>query len=162
MTWPLQSECPVYYGVPGKLASDPKWEAANLVAVPVPWLMYAAWNPALRIKTIRIHKKCADSLKRVLGAIWLGSAQSQIEIERIGMHLFGGSHTFRPSRTGTMLSMHAYGCAIDFDPARNALGDTTPAMAPLVVAAFEAEGWVWGGRWPKGTDGMHFQAARVR
>jgi hypothetical protein len=58
--------------------------------------------------------------------------------------------------------MHSWGCAIDFDSARNGFGDTTPnfALIPAVTDAFLAESWVWGGKWHK-PDGMHFQAAFV-
>jgi hypothetical protein len=32
----------------------------------------------------------------------------------------------------------------------------------LIVQAFEAEGWVWGGRWSgRSIDAMHFQACTV-
>jgi hypothetical protein len=62
------------------------------------------------------------------------------------------------------LSMHSYGCAVDFDPARNAFHNRHPSFGTpanrYVVEAFAAEGWVWGGQW-RDPDGMHFQAARV-
>jgi len=161
--WPLQSQCAAFYGNPGAVALDPKWETTNLVKVAVPWRMVASWAPNMVISTIRVHRKCADSLKRALDTIWL-RAGTQAEIERLGMHLYGGGFTYRPKRSGTTLSMHAYGCAVDFDPARNGFGDRTPNFGQpenrYVVEAFEAEGWVWGGPWSR-PDGMHFQAARV-
>jgi hypothetical protein len=62
--------------------------------------------------------------------------------------------------------MHSWGCAIDLDPGRNAFHDQTGHFgaggAIAVVRAFEAEGWIWGGRWAgRSCDPMHFQAARV-
>jgi hypothetical protein len=76
------------------------------------------------------------------------------------MHLFGGAYNFRVMRGGSSLSMHAYGCAVDFDPARNGFGSRNPYLAkcPAVLEAFKREGWTWGGTWKK-PDGMHFQAA---
>jgi len=150
-TWPLQSACPTFYGVPGTAA----WEAANLVSIPAPWTLY---YDGKKTSGMRVHRKCADSLKRVLNAIWEACGRSQAEIDRIGMSNWGGGYNYRPMRTGSSLSMHSYGCAVDFDPARNGLGNRNPKMDPLVIRAFEAEGWEWGGHWSN-PDGMHFQAA---
>lgn len=159
-TWPLQRDCAKFYGDPrgkgGKASA--KWESENLVLVPTPWELRFEGKP---VSGIRIHKKCADSLSRVLAAIWNRVGHSQSEIDRIGMSEFGGSYVYRVMRGGKSLSMHSYGCAVDFDPARNALGNPNPAMARLVVEEFEREGWEWGGHW-KRPDGMHFQAARTK
>jgi hypothetical protein len=159
--WPLQSEMRAFYGDPGRTAANAKWEAANLVTVPLPWVAVASWDNQLKITKLRVHKLVAPSLSRVLEAIWSACGRSQSEIDKIGMNQVGGGYNFRPSRSGTMLSTHAYGAAVDFDPARNGMGDKTPAMDSRVIAAFEKEGWVWGGRWLS-PDGMHFQAARVK
>jgi hypothetical protein len=73
-------------------------------------------------------------------------------------------------------SMHAYGLAIDVNPVENpyVLGDRVlpprgrryldrarvrPGMAvpgSVVVRAFEAIGWRWGGRWRDTPDYQHF------
>lgn len=160
MTWPLQKDCTKFYGNPrgsgGK--ANPQWEAENLVLVKCPWTLRFEGK---FVSGIRIHKKCADSLKRVLAAIWEACGRSQAEIDRIGMSKYGGSYNFRSMRGSNSLSMHSYGIAVDFDPSRNGLGDATPAMDHRVVRAFEAEGWEWGGHWSR-PDGMHFQAARTR
>jgi len=55
------------------------------------------------------------------------------------------------------LSMHSWGIAVDLNPRTNAYG-APGDMPPEFVAAFEAAGWKWGGRW-KHPDPMHFQAA---
>ena len=163
--WPLQSQCRSFYGNPvttkkGAPCADADWEAKNLVTVLIPWRCHASWDVNLRIRTLRVHRLCAQSLERALLAIWMACGQSQAEIDRIGMSSVGGGYNFRLMRGGNSLSMHSYGCAVDFDPARNGLGDPTPAMDRRVIDAFAAEGWVWGGQW-KQKDGMHFQAARV-
>lgn len=161
--WPKQSECDAYYGNPrGRNGeASAKWEAENLVRVPVPWVLVASWDAKIRIKSIRAHKKCADSLARVLETIWRDSDYSPAKIESWGMHLFGGGYNYRVMRGGSRLSMHSYGCAVDFDPARNGMGDKTPMFQalPTVRQAFADEGWVWGGDWSN-PDGMHWQAAR--
>lgn len=58
------------------------------------------------------------------------------------------------------LSLHSYGIAVDIN------ADANPMRAPMVrdipdgwVAAFEALGWTWGGRW-RTPDPMHFQFAK--
>lgn len=159
-TWPLQKDCDAFYGNPrgsgGK--SSAAWESANLVSVSCPWVLRYAGSP---VKGLRVHKKTADSLRRVLNAIWERLGRSQAEIDRIGMSIYGGAFNYRDKRGGSSLSMHSYGCAVDFDPARNGFGDNTPAMDRRVIEEFEREGWEWGGHWSK-KDGMHFQAARTR
>jgi hypothetical protein len=133
--------------------------------------MVAAWDTKTKITRMKVHKKCAGSLYRVLQAIWIAAltaskdkAGAQALIESWGLHLYGGGYNFRPM-TGkrSTLSMHAYGCAIDIDPVRNARGDRTPHLAncPEVIKAFEDEGWTLGLRWSGDSiDGMHAQAAR--
>lgn len=165
--WPHQTAVPAFYGQNlrvsrGVAGPDPAWEKANLVLVPLPWRGVASWDRSLPIKGLRVHKACAESLARVLAAIWEAFGKSQKEIDAAGMNLIGGGYNWRQMRGISRLSMHAYGCAVDFDPDRNGLGDPTPAMDSRVVKAFEDEGWTWGGRWsPRNRDGMHFQAADV-
>lgn len=158
--WPLQKNCDAFYGNPrgaGNGASA-KWEAENLVTVKCPWgLKYNG----KAVAGIRIHRKAADSLTRVLNAIWERVGRSQTEVDRIGMSKYGGSYNFRAMRGGAALSMHSYGCALDFDPARNALGSKKMSMDMRVIEEFEREGWEWGGHWSR-PDGMHFQAARTK
>lgn len=161
--WPKQSECAAYYGDPrganGKASS--KWEAANLVYIAPPFKMQMG---DIKITRLRVHKKVAESLVRILNKIWDAAGKSQSKIDEWGASQFGGAYNYRLMRGGAALSMHSYGCAIDLDPARNGFHDATPNFAniPQVVAAFESEGWTWGGRWRGlSCDGMHFQAARV-
>lgn len=159
--WPLQKDCNAFYGNPkgaNGLASA-AWESANLTNVKPPFVMRYAGTP---VKTIRVHKKCAESLLRVLNAIWIAAGKKQSVVDEWGVSTYGGAYNFRLMRGGTSLSMHSWGCAIDLDPARNGLGDPTPRFAnyPAVIKAFADEGWEWGGSWSaKGCDGMHWQAA---
>lgn len=155
MKWPVQSKCMEYYGDPRKA----DWTTANLVKVQCPWDLY--FDGKKTDGGISAHKKCAASLDRVLNAIWVRLGKSQAEIDRIGMSKFSGSYNLRNIRGGKTLSMHSYGCAVDFDAANNWLGDTTPAMDRRVIEEFEREGWEWGGHWSR-PDGMHFQAAWTR
>jgi hypothetical protein len=165
MTWPLQSELDAFYGNPrGKNLDQPdtQWVTENIVRVLPPFPMTYAGRPA---RTISIHKKCAESLSRVLFAVWDYSGRKQGILDQWGASVYGGGFNYRLMRGGTRLSVHSWGAAIDLDPERNGFHDTTPNFAnhPAVVKAFEDEGWTWGGRWSGAScDGMHFQAARVK
>lgn len=162
-TWPKQSQCDAYYGNPRGPRDASKvsqtWEAANLTTIKPPFRMTYDGKP---ISTIRIHKRCADSLLRVLNAIWIAAGRDQSVVDAWGVSIYGGAFNYRLMRGAGALSMHSYGCAIDLDPARNGFGDKTPhfATVPEVLKAFADEGWTWGGKWSK-PDGMHWQAALV-
>ena len=161
--WPKQSECNAFYGDPRgpNGGPSPKWEKENLLLVSPPWKLVTAWDGS-PVRGIRCHVLCGASLERVLKEIWASALSQQDMIDIWGMNLFGGAYTFRVMRGGSALSMHSWGCAVDFDPARNAFGSKKPnfARCPSVLNAFAREGWTWGGEWKK-PDAMHFQAARV-
>lgn len=165
--WPAQSALDIYYGNPRGHdgGPNPAWESANLVRISTPWALVTAWDGA-PVKTIRVHRLCADSLQRVFAEIWQRaqaiSSDPQSVIERWGMHLFAGAYQFRATRGSSRLSTHSWGCAVDFDSARNGLGNPRPhfALCHEVLGAFAREGWVWGGEWSR-QDGMHWQAATV-
>jgi hypothetical protein len=65
INWPFQSECDAFYGNPRGAGDRPsaKWEADNLRVITPPYLMTYDGKP---IKGIRVHRKCAASLLRVL------------------------------------------------------------------------------------------------
>lgn len=161
--WPKQSDCNVFYGDPRGRDGGPSpvWEKRNLVLVIPPWKLVTAWD-GRPVKGIRVHVRCAESLDRVLTVIWERAGRDEGVVGNWGMNLFGGGYNFRVMRGGSALSMHAWGCAVDFDPARNPFGSRKPNFAhcPSVLSAFAVEGWTWGGAWRK-PDGQHWQAARV-
>jgi hypothetical protein len=173
-----------FYGnpaLPGTTKLNRDWYNANIVScvLPTEWHMVLAWDTSQRVRRFPVHKLIVPTLETTMKEVWAharirakdkyGYAESSDfyntktneELTLAGMNLFGGSFNFRAKRGGTSLSMHSWGVALDFDPARNALGDTTPHMPLWVVDIFESNGWVWGGRWKgRGCDGMHFQLAR--
>lgn len=164
--WPRQSDVLAYrspYGDPrgrGGGVASARWQRASLVAVPCPWTM---WMGDIRITRISVHDYCAESLGRVMGKVWIRAGKKQRQIEEWHADKFGGGFNYRPMRGLSTLSMHAFGCAIDFDPENNGLGDRTPFFTssnPL-IEEFEREGWTWGGRWRSRVDAMHVQAADV-
>mgnify|MGYP001553412512 CR=1 FL=1 len=155
------SDCRASAGSP---AESQDWKSGNLVMVNLPWRAHAAWDRKVAITALQVHRSAAPSLVRALNTIWLQTGHNQAEIDRLGLSAIGGGFNYRPVRDGVKLSAHAYGCAVDFDPDRNALGDTSPNFAlaenRYVIDAFREEGWAWGGQWRR-PDGMHFQAGRV-
>lgn len=171
MTWPLQSECDEFYGNPrGRLGQvSALWERENIVYLEPPFLMTYDGKPC---RKIRIHRKCAEPLQNVLADLLRRAERAAVDHKRPvaailkdwGVSIYGGAYNYRLKRGSNSLSMHAYGCAIDLDPARNAFHDEHPHFADVkdVLEAFSAGGWTWGGRWSgRSRDGMHFQAARV-
>jgi hypothetical protein len=164
--WPLQKDCNSFYGNPGNFQAQWQvWEAANLVDVLCPWQMvFVDGKVSTPVKTIRIHRKCADSLRVVLGSIWDAVGNDQSAIDTLHYNRYSGSYNQRAMRGGTSRSMHGFGAALDLDSEENAQHSHTGLFteSSLVVVKFKAEQWVWGGEWGGSTvDGMHFQAARV-
>ena len=161
--WPLQSQCDTFYSNPrgSNGAYNPTWASANLTHVPCPWVLMMGNT---QVPFIVIHKKCADSLSRVLASMWDAVGKDQGAIETLHYNRYSGSFVYRPMRGGIALSMHSYGVAIDWDAEENPQHSTTHLFKEdsLIVAKFKAENWIWGGDW-SGTsiDAMHFQAARV-
>ena len=146
--WPTQAECPAFYG------DSEASIRAQLVSVHVPWLMNG------KTQTIEIHRKCAESLTRILNFIWERCGRSQDKIHEFGYDIFDGSFNWRFIAGTSTPSVHSYGAAVDFDAAANPIrnpGKFKPES--LIVDAFTKEGWIWLG---PTFDPMHFQAARVR
>lgn len=163
--WPKQSEMDSYYGNPRGIngKASPQWESANLVFIPAANLPFKITYDGKPVSGIRCHKKVKDAFLRVLNRIWDASGKSQAKVDEWGMSKFGGCYLFRLKRGGSSLSTHSYACAFDFDPANNGFKDPTPRFAnyPEVLAAWKAEGAVWGGDWKGSPDGMHWQFATV-
>ncbi|MDR3640649.1 MAG: M15 family metallopeptidase [Humidesulfovibrio sp.] len=78
---------------------------------------------------------------------------------------FGGTLSWRVIAGTQRLSMHSFGIALDLDPRlpywrTERHPETIPARVQAfpaeIVAAFEAEGFIWGGKWAA-FDLMHFE-----
>lgn len=164
--WPLQKDCNAFYGNPGNIPAQwAAWEAVNLVDVPCPWqIAFIDGKQVIPVKAIRIHKKCADSLKVVLGSIWDAVGHDQSAIDTLHYNRYSGSYNQRSMRGGSSRSMHGFGCALDLCAEENAQHSMHHLFMEnsLVVVKFKAENWIWGGDWGGSSiDAMHYQAARV-
>jgi D-alanyl-D-alanine carboxypeptidase len=163
--WPrewISGELDGFYGNPRGSAgrADQAWAQQNLARIVPPWAMRSDGSG---VSQITIHKKCKDSLTRVLNAIWESTGRDQAKIKAAHLDEFDGSYNFRVNvNSPSRLSLHAYGAAIDLAAAENPNGapwnDNGRMLPRWAVDAFLAEGWSWGGDFSGTPDAMHFQA----
>lgn len=162
--WPRQKDMVSYFGAPG----------TNLTSVLVPFPMRIAWNTAQTVRAFQCNERVHDSLSRIFKRI--EAAYSYEDIVKHGFDLFGGCFNNRTMRGGTKLSTHACAIAVDIDPTRNGLYQTSgtkdrrgnksvPAYLSKpecreFIRCWEAEGWINLGV-ERDFDWMHFQAARL-
>jgi hypothetical protein len=140
--------------------ADPAWAQQNLTTIMPPWAMTSEGKP---VSQITIHKKCKDSLTRILNAIWDSTGHDVAKIKAAHLNEFDGSYNFRMNvNSPSKLSLHAYGAAIDLAAAENPNGvpwrQDGPMLPRWAIDAFLAEGWCWGGDFSGTPDAMHFQA----
>lgn len=149
--WPKQDQASLraFYGEPG--------DESQLVSIAFP---FPVFYDGKLVKTTRVHKKCADSLLRVLkdiGARYFADKGIMEEAQD-----YGGVFNFRLKRGGSTYSCHAYGAAIDLDADDNTFKEHWPMQADMpleIMECFAREGWISAGAfW--GYDAMHFQATR--
>lgn len=129
---------------------DPKWQVDFLTRIELPFPLSLSWDTATRVNQMTCHRRMAEVFTEVFQHVQALGLQEK-------MQTFGGCFSFRPQRTGSKLSTHAWGIAIDLNPASNAQG-TDGDMDAGVVASFRSAGFEWGGEWEgKRRDPMHFQ-----
>ena len=153
--WPNQKykDLVKFYGKPG-----PK----HLVVVDLPYPHRLAWDLNTVVRRTRCHKKVADSYIRVLNDVI--SVYGMDRIRKLRLDHYGGGYNYRSMRGGNSWSTHAWGVAIDYDPANNKLkwGRDRASFARSEYddwwACWEKEGWISLGR-VKNYDWMHVQAA---
>jgi len=141
------------YGQPG----DPD----NLTTLVLPYPMRIAWDVAKSVTKIQCHKLAAPRLKAVFEQLQAHYGYS--ELNRLGIDLFGGCLNVRLQRgSKTKWSRHAWGIAIDLDPARNTLKESSktarfarPEYLPM-IEIFYKNGFVGLGP-EKNYDWMHFE-----
>lgn len=151
------------YGNPdqnGDFILDPEWFRENIVKVTAPYPMRLSWRPETVIHEIQCHKSVAGSLLDALTEIRDYKGEAYLYDKHYDY--WGGCFNFRQMRGYPALSVHSWGAAVDICPQIGRYGYVNDALAfpPIIVRAFEARGWSWGGRWraPWVPDAMHFQA----
>jgi hypothetical protein len=112
---------------------------------------------------VRVHRLVAPALARV--ARRLERAAGEDPAIAPFLHQPGGGFVWRTIAGTDRRSGHAYGIAVDLDPRRCEYwrwrrGAGAPRwrnrVPQALVDAFEAEGFIWGGRWYH-YDTMHFE-----
>src|SRR5437762_3080728 len=129
---------------------DQRWQAECLTRVELPFTLPLSWDRSRVVDHITCHKLVAE----VFGSVFADVQRAGLQQE---LTSFGGCFAFRAQRTGTKLSSHAWGIAVDLNPESNAQG-TAGNMNAEVAATFTKAGFTWGGDWQgHSRDPMHFQ-----
>lgn len=157
-TFPLQKDCNEFYGIPGVEI------AKRLVTIFSPFPMILDYDKNIETNKISLHERCADSAQDALDEIY--KVYGFERLKRLELNQYAGAYNHRRMRGGTSWSMHAYGCAIDWNADKNGLTTRCPNAQfckPEYDEYFdiwESRGWVSLGR-AIGRDWMHIQAARL-
>jgi hypothetical protein len=131
-----------------------------LVTIEIPYPMRLAWDLKTTVTRVSCHKLVADKLLAVFKDLECHYGYNKIK--ELGIDLYGGCFNYRKMRGGTSLSLHSWGIAIDLDPARNLLRETskTARFARLeykpMIDIFYKHGFVSLGI-EKNYDWMHFE-----
>jgi hypothetical protein len=144
------------YGQPGN--------ADNFTIIPLPYPMRIAWDTKVSVQKMQCHELAAEPFTKVFSQLL--THYGLPELQRLGIDLFGGCVNVRTMRgSKTRWSRHAWGIAIDLDPARNGLKVkkpvaqfSKPEYKPM-IDIFYQNGFVSYGI-EKDFDWMHFELAK--
>lgn len=155
VAWPTQKEVrsgKSMFGAPG---------STKLVRIVPPYPLYFDGG---RVSAIAVHELIADhvlaALQEVLDAYGLD------KIRALGLDKYGGCYNYRKTTSGSSLSMHAWGIALDFAPEENAYNTPAPQASlskpecALWWQIWERHGAVSLGR-AVNKDWMHLQFANL-
>jgi hypothetical protein len=138
------------YGVPNEAGTY-----LTTIILPYPFLY-----DGKPVSKMRCHKLVADKFLAVFNDILAHYGLE--EINKLGINKYGGCFNYRKMRGGSQLSRHSWGVAIDLDPQRNLLKETSatarfarPEYKPM-IDIFYKHGFVSLGR-EKNYDWMHFE-----
>jgi hypothetical protein len=131
-----------------------------LVTVNLPYPMRLAWDIDSTVTKLRCHTLVADKFSAVFKDLL--DHYGYEKIVELGIDLYGGCFNYRKMRNGNEWSKHAWGIAIDLDPARNTLKETKrtarfakPEYKPM-IDIFYKHGFISLGV-EKDYDWMHFE-----
>lgn len=139
---------------------QPTQQGSYLVTIQLPYPMRLAWDKNTKVKTMRCHRLAAEDFVKVFEDIL--AKYGYDKIVELGIDLFGGCFNFRAMRGGSDYSRHSWGIAIDLDPERNMLHETSKTARFArpeykdMIDIFYKHGFVSLGR-EKNYDFMHFE-----
>ena len=141
------------YGQPGDISS--------LTVLKLPYPMRIAWDTKATVQKMQCHKLVAPNFQAVFEQLL--EIYQLPKIQELGIDLFGGCVNLRTMRgSKTKWSRHAWGIAIDLDPARNGLKTKWPNAQfakpeyKEMLAIFKKNGFISYGA-DRGYDAMHFE-----
>ena len=94
-----------------------------LTQIELPFPMRIAWDKNVIVNRISCHRAIASALRAVFAEILL--VYGLKKIQELGIDLFGGCFNYRKMRGGSDFSVHSWALAIDLDPERNQLKETS-------------------------------------
>jgi len=143
-----------------KKYGKPDPNGGYLVSIDLPYPMRLAWDKKTTVNKMRCHKLVANKFKAVFAELL--EVYGLEKIQELGIDLFGGCFNLRVMRGGSDYSRHSWGVAIDLDPERNLLKETSKTARfarpeyKKMIDIFYKHGFVSLGR-EKNYDWMHFE-----
>ena len=155
--WPTQAQVRAGTSIFGKAGCE-----SSLVNITPPYPLYYCGK---QVKTIRVHKLIAEPVKNALADVLAYYGLERIK--KLGLDQYSGSYNYRKTSTGSAMSMHAWGIALDFAAEKNTYSMKKPNAS---LSKPECEKWwqIWEsygavslGR-EANYDWMHLQFAKLK
>lgn len=143
-----------------KKYGKPNQQGSYLTTIQLPYPMRIAWDKTTKVTKMRCHKLVAQDFLNVFNELL--EYYGYDRIIGLGIDLFGGCFNFRKMMGGDDYSRHCWAIAIDLDPERNTLKETSktarfarPEYAKM-IEIFEKHGFLSLGK-ERNFDWMHFE-----
>ncbi|AIX11871.1 hypothetical protein [Flavobacterium phage FCL-2] len=143
-----------------KKYGKPNQQGSYLTTITLPYPMRIAWDTDTKVTKMRCHKLVADDFLAVFNDLL--NHYGYEKLVELGIDLFGGCFNFRKMRGGSDWSRHSWAIAIDLDPERNQLEETSKtarfarAEYKSMIDIFYKHGFISLGK-EKNYDWMHFE-----
>jgi hypothetical protein len=142
------------------ISVDPKWVAANILAVATPRLTH------LGISHVRFHRLAVKQFADLIDAWGNAGLIQKCILTWDGSYVPRLKRGHGASSKPGDLSNHSWGTAFDINARWNPLGHTPPARGEQgsvreLVSMARHFGFFWGGDFHSRQDGMHFEVCRL-